>query len=63
MKMLGNDSASEEYVEMHKMLFNPYGLYQTGFMDKTVRGALETHVLKVDPYFSKEVSKFLTEKL
>ncbi|XP_049961570.1 uncharacterized protein LOC126481680 isoform X1 [Schistocerca serialis cubense] len=59
MKMLANETNSEEFVETHKMLFNPYGLYQAGYMDKTVRGALATNIAKADAYFSKE----LTQKL
>jgi hypothetical protein len=53
MKMLGN--GTQEYVELHRMLFNPYRLYTAGQLDDIIRGALETHAAKVDPYFSEEV--------
>jgi hypothetical protein len=54
MKMLGN--STEEYVELHRMLFNPYSLYTPGHLDNVLRGALDTHVETVDPYFTKEVT-------
>jgi hypothetical protein len=54
MKMLGNDT--QEYVELHRMLFNPYRLYMPGQLDDILRGALDTHAAKVDPYFSEEVT-------
>jgi hypothetical protein len=55
MKILGNNT--EEYVELHRMLFNPYSLYVPGRLDDVLRGALDTHVEKVDPYFTKEVGR------
>lgn len=59
MKLISNDTSSEEYVELHKMLFNPFGLYDRHFLEKVVRGALNTSAERYDVYFSKEV----TEKL
>jgi hypothetical protein len=53
-KILRNNT--EEYVELHRMLFNPYGLYVPGHLDDVLRGALNTHVEKVDPYFTEEVT-------
>ncbi|KAJ4434649.1 hypothetical protein ANN_23214 [Periplaneta americana] len=60
MKMLGN--GTEEYVELHRMLFNPYSLYTPGRLDDTLRGALDTQVEKVDPYFTKELTEHLFEQ-
>ncbi|KAL0279639.1 UNVERIFIED_CONTAM: hypothetical protein PYX00_001148 [Menopon gallinae] len=59
MKLISNDTSSEEYFELHKMLFNPFGLYDVHFLEKVVRGALNTSVERNDVYFSREV----TEKL
>jgi len=53
MKMLRN--GTQQYVELHRMLFNPYRLYTLGQLDDILRGALETHAAKVDPYFTEEV--------
>jgi hypothetical protein len=54
MKMRRN--GTEQYVELHRMLFNPYRLYTLGQLDDILRGALDTHAAKVDPYFSEEVT-------
>ena len=53
MKMLRN--GTQQYVELHRMLFNPYRLYTLGQLDDILRWALETHAAKVDPYFTEEV--------
>jgi len=60
--MIAGDYSSEEYVEMHKMLFNPFQLYDKGFIEKTVRGALNTSVEKVDTYFNSEFTERLFER-
>ena len=52
MKMMRN--GSEEYVELHKILFNPFSLYNPGRLDATLRGALVTQVQRVNPYFTTE---------
>ncbi len=57
MKLLANDTSSPEYVEMHKMLFNPFGLYD-GELDSLIRGALNTSVEKADNLFNTEVITF-----
>jgi len=57
MKMLGN--GTQQYVELHHMLFNPYRLYTLGQMDGILRGAMDTHAAKVDPYFSEEVTTLI----
>ncbi|CAG2056199.1 unnamed protein product, partial [Timema podura] len=61
-KMLGNDTSSTEYVEMHKMLFNPFRLYSPGQLDNTLRGALNTTMQKFNPHFSNEVTEHLFER-
>jgi hypothetical protein len=57
MKMLGN--GTQQYVELHRMLFNPYRLYTVGQLDDILRGALDTHAAKADPYFSEEVTTLI----
>jgi hypothetical protein len=52
MKKLVN--GTEEYVELHRMLFNPYSLYTPGHMDNVLTGALNTQAQTV---VSKEVTK------
>lgn len=55
MASLSKDKTNPDYIEMHKILFNPYNLYNRGEMDNALRGAMFTHVGKMDSYFSKEV--------
>lgn len=52
--MLANDTESPEYIEMHKMLFNPFGLYD-GDLDSIIRGAFNTSVEKADNFFTEQV--------
>jgi hypothetical protein len=58
--MIANDKTSEDYVQLHKMLFNPFGLYESGYIDKTVRGATRTQMSKPGNSMSPEVLKILT---
>lgn len=55
--MIADDKSSEEYVQLHKMLFNPFGLYESGYIDKAVRGATRTQMSKPDGSISPEVLK------
>ncbi|KAJ8986217.1 hypothetical protein NQ317_009923 [Molorchus minor] len=61
MKMLANDTSSPEFVQMHKMLFNPFKLYDPGELDKTLRGAVNTAIESSDSYFSNEIKSHLFE--
>jgi hypothetical protein len=47
-------NGTEEYVELHHMLFNPYSLYTSGHLDNVLMGALNT---QVETVISKEVTK------
>ncbi|XP_046387846.1 uncharacterized protein LOC124157292 [Ischnura elegans] len=62
MKILGNDTSSEEYVELHKILFNPYILYSPGQMTSALKGALNTDVQRVDTYITPEVTQHLFQQ-
>lgn len=53
-----NDN-STEYVELHKMLFNPYSLWGNGGLDSAIGSAIQTNLAKSDQYFTAE----LTDKL
>lgn len=55
MKFLANDTSSAEYVQTHKMLFDPFKLYEPGELDKTLRGAINTSIEASDSYFTNEV--------
>lgn len=56
MKLLRDDNSDPEYVEMRKMLFNPYKLYSCGGVDSVIRGAMNTSSAKSDAFFTPEVS-------
>lgn len=55
-KFLRDDSSVPEYVEMRKMLFNPYKLYMCGGVGSVIRGAMNTSAGKSDAFFTPEVS-------
>lgn len=55
MKFLRDDNNNPEYVEMRKMLFNPYQLYVCGGVDSVIRGAMNTSAGKSDAFFTPEV--------
>lgn len=62
MKLLASDKSSPEFIQMHKMLFNPFKLYEPGEMDKALRGAMNTNIEANDPYFTNEVRNSWAEK-
>ncbi|KAK9890312.1 hypothetical protein WA026_010414 [Henosepilachna vigintioctopunctata] len=62
MKFLANDSKSPEFIEMHKMLFNPFKLYEPGEMDRALRGAVNTNIEANDPFFTNELKQHLFER-
>ncbi|CAH0563490.1 unnamed protein product [Brassicogethes aeneus] len=55
MKLLANDTSSPEYVATHKMLFDPFKLFESEYLDKTLNGAMNTTIEATDSYFTKEV--------
>nr|XP_023023971.1 chorion peroxidase [Leptinotarsa decemlineata] len=61
MKLLSNES-SVEYIQMHKMLFNPFELYKVGELDRTLRGAMNTTIQASDPYFTDQLKSHMFEK-
>ncbi|XP_022177219.1 chorion peroxidase-like isoform X1 [Myzus persicae] len=62
MKFLRDDNSDPEFVEMRKMLFNPYRLYTCGGVDSVIRGAMNTSAGKSDAFFTPEVTRHLFEK-
>lgn len=62
MKLLANDTDSPEFIQMHKMLFDPFKLYDLGEFDRTLRGAMNTSIEASDSYFTNEVIIFLCNK-
>lgn len=56
MKLLRDNNSDPEYVEMRKMLFNPYELYTCSGVDSVIRGAMNTSAGKSDAFFTPEVS-------
>ncbi|KAG5866644.1 hypothetical protein JTB14_025149 [Gonioctena quinquepunctata] len=62
MKLLANETSTPEYVQMHKMLFNPFELYKSGELDRTLRGAMNTTIQASDTYFTNELKSHMFEK-
>ncbi|XP_023309880.1 myeloperoxidase [Anoplophora glabripennis] len=62
MKFLANDTSSPEYIQMHKMLFDPFKLYEPGEFDRTLRGAMNTSIEASDSYFTNELKSHLFER-
>ncbi|XP_030755866.1 peroxidase-like [Sitophilus oryzae] len=61
-KLLENKTSTPEYVRMHKMLFDPFKLYEDGELNKALKGAMYTNIEASDPYFSNEVKSHLFEE-
>lgn len=61
-KMLSRDSSNPEFIQMHKMLFDPFKLYQDGELDRALRGAMNTSIEASDSYFSNELKLHLFER-
>lgn len=47
---------------MHKMLFNPYSLYNDNGLDNAMKSAINTPVERSDPYFNDEIKNHLFQK-
>lgn len=62
MKFLKDNNSNPEFVEMRRMLFNPYRLYTCGGVDSVIRGAMNTSAGKSDAFFTPEVTRHLFEK-
>ncbi|XP_056645270.1 peroxidasin homolog isoform X2 [Diorhabda sublineata] len=62
MKLLANDTSSPDFIQMHKMLFNPFDLYEPGGLDKTLRGAMNTNIQASDSYFTNELKSHMFER-
>lgn len=61
-KLLANDSSSPQFVQMRKMLFDPFELYQKGQLDRALKGAMNTSIEASDSYFSNELKSHLFER-
>ncbi|XP_017771025.1 PREDICTED: peroxidasin homolog [Nicrophorus vespilloides] len=57
-KMIDGGSKAE-FVELHRMLFNPFELYKREGFDKGLRGAINDSVQAVDPYFTAELKEHM----
>lgn len=55
------DVNTPEGIALHKMLFNPYSLWENKGLDNAIGGAMITQLAKSDPYFTSELSERLFE--
>lgn len=49
---LANDTSSEDYIQMRRMLFDPYELLSSGALDAALAGAVNTPAQAADTYFA-----------
>ncbi|KNC28244.1 Chorion peroxidase [Lucilia cuprina] len=56
-----SNHSNPEYMELHKMLFNPFSLWQNGGIDNALLIATNTPVQRVDRFFSLEITQHLFE--
>ncbi|KAL1492796.1 hypothetical protein ABEB36_010982 [Hypothenemus hampei] len=61
-KLLRNDTSSPEFIQMRKMLFDPFNLYDEGQLDGTLKGAINSSIESSDQYFSDELKSHLFER-
>ncbi|XP_034486754.1 chorion peroxidase [Drosophila innubila] len=58
---VSRDNSTPEAIELHKMLFNPFSLWTRHGIDHALLTASNTPVLRVDRFFSLEVTQKLFE--
>ncbi|KAF5308960.1 hypothetical protein FQR65_LT00042 [Abscondita terminalis] len=61
-KLLDNNSINEEHVQMHKLLFNPYSLFEAKGLDRSLRGAINSSIEASDTFFNDEIKSHLFER-
>ncbi|XP_066248705.1 peroxidase [Euwallacea similis] len=61
-KFLAEDHSSVQFVQMRKMLFDPFKLYQEGQLDGFLKGAINTSIEASDTYFSDEIKAHLFQR-
>lgn len=59
MRILANDTTSEQYVRLHQMLFDPYSLYEPGKLNVALKSAMDTNIDSADTYFTEELKNNL----
>ncbi|KAH8419210.1 hypothetical protein KR222_010706 [Zaprionus bogoriensis] len=58
---VSRDNSTPEAIELHKMLFNPFSLWMPHGIDHALQTASNTPVLRVDRFFSLEITQKLFE--
>ncbi|XP_062125134.1 LOW QUALITY PROTEIN: chorion peroxidase [Drosophila sulfurigaster albostrigata] len=58
---VSRDNSTPEAMELHKMLFNPFSLWSRHGIDHALLAAANTPVLRVDRFFSLEITQKLFE--
>lgn len=53
------NSNSDEFIQLRKMLLDPFELYDNGTMDRALNGAVRTPIEANDPYFSNELKQHM----
>lgn len=61
MKMTDSQKATSSYVELHRMLFNPYSLYAKGGMESSLSSAASNSIQKTTTHVTSQLTKHLFE--
>ncbi|KAK0090083.1 hypothetical protein PV326_004246 [Microctonus aethiopoides] len=59
MKMTDNERGSEDYIELHKMLFNPYSLYNEGGIESAIKSATSNFIQKTSTHVTSQLTRHL----
>lgn len=61
MKMTDAQNGTEDYIELHRMLFNPYSLYSKRGIESSVMSATSNNVQRTSPHVTSELTRHLFE--
>ncbi|XP_066158547.1 peroxidase isoform X2 [Euwallacea fornicatus] len=61
-KFLAEDHSSVQFIQMRKMLFDPFKLYKGGQLEGFLKGAINTSIEASDTYFSNEIKAHLFQR-
>ncbi|XP_011297271.1 peroxidase [Fopius arisanus] len=61
MKMTDAQNGTEDYIELHRMLFNPYSLYSRKGVESSVMSAASNNIQRTSPHVTSELTRHLFE--
>ncbi|XP_015113381.1 chorion peroxidase [Diachasma alloeum] len=61
MKTTDAQNGTEDYIELHRMLFNPYSLYSRRGVESSVMSATSNNIQRTSPHVTSELTRHLFE--